>query len=91
VRDVDFVARFGGEEFLLLLSGAEEEGAGLVLERLRLALKDCEWTACSALELTVSIGVSRYQPGEDWQQTLLRVDEALYRAKHNGRNQVVLL
>ena len=91
VRDVDFVARFGGEEFLLLLSGTDEEGAQQVLERLRQALLRCEWSGCPALRLTVSIGVSRYQPGEDWQNTLLRVDEALYRAKHNGRDQVVLL
>lgn len=91
VRDVDFVARFGGEEFLLLLSGADEEGARQVLERLRQSLKGCEWSGCPGLQLTVSIGVSRYQTGEDWHQTLLRVDEALYRAKHNGRNQVVLL
>lgn len=91
VRDVDFVARFGGEEFLLVLSGTEEEGARQVLERLRQSLKRCQWSGCPGLALTVSIGVSRYQPGEEWHQTLLRVDEALYRAKNNGRDQVVLL
>lgn len=91
VRDVDFVARFGGEEFLLLLSGTDEEGARQVLERLRQALGRSEWSGCPGLRLTVSIGVSRYQPEEDWHNTLLRVDEALYRAKHNGRDQVVLL
>jgi diguanylate cyclase (GGDEF)-like protein len=91
VRDVDFVARFGGEEFLLLLSGTDEEGAQHVLERLRQSLRRCQWPGCPGLALTVSIGVSQYRPGEEWHQTLLRVDEALYRAKHNGRDQVVLL
>lgn len=91
VRDVDFVARFGGEEFLLVLSGTEEEGARQVLERLRQSLRQCQWSGCPGLALTVSIGVSCYQAGEEWYQTLLRVDEALYRAKNNGRDQVVLL
>ncbi len=90
VRDVDFVARFGGEEFLLVLSRSDEMGALHMLERVRQSLAQLEWEAAQ-LQLTISAGVSRYQPEEDWEQTLLRADEALYRAKHGGRDRVVLL
>lgn len=91
VRDIDFIARYGGEEFLLLLSRTDEMGAVHMLDRLRQALSETVWEGCEDLRLTVSGGLSRYQPKEDWEHTLLRVDEALYRAKNNGRDQVVLL
>lgn len=90
-RDIDFIARYGGEEFLLVLSRTEEMGALHMLERLRQALAETVWDAAPGLRLTVSAGLSRYQSSEDWEHTLLRVDEALYRAKNNGRDQVVTL
>jgi diguanylate cyclase (GGDEF)-like protein len=91
VRDVDFVARLGGEEFLLVLSRTDEAGAVAMLERLRRRLTEVQWEQCPALRLTLSIGISAYRPGETWEDCLQRVDSALYQAKHDGRDQLVLL
>ncbi len=91
VRDVDFVARLGGEEFLLVLSCTDVAGAQQVLERLRKTLRGTTWQNCPELRLTLSIGVSRYCSAEPWEDTLQRADSALYQAKNNGRDQVVVL
>ncbi|UVE18819.1 GGDEF domain-containing protein [Pseudomonas sp. LS44] len=91
VRDVDFVARLGGEEFLLLLSHTDVTGAELVLERLRQGVRNTEWQDCLGLRLSLSVGVSAYRPVEDWEDTMLRADGALYQAKNGGRDQVVVL
>ncbi|WP_158592082.1 GGDEF domain-containing protein [Pseudomonas cavernicola] len=91
VRDVDFVARLGGEEFLLVLSRTDVAGAQQVLERLRQTLRGTSWQNCPELRLTLSVGVSRYCSVEPWEDTMQRADSALYQAKGNGRDQVVLL
>jgi len=91
VRDVDFATRIGGEEFLLVLSRTDEAGTVQMLERLRHKLARTSWDQCPELRLTLSIGISAYRPPEAWEDCLQRVDSALYQAKHNGRDQVVLL
>ena len=91
VRDVDFAARMGGEEFLLVLSRTDTAGARQMLQRLRLAMAQQEWAQCPGLRLTLSLGMSAYRPEEDWQDCLQRADDALYRAKHAGRDQLVEL
>jgi len=88
----ELTARMGGEEFAVLLPGRDLETAGTIAERLRsaiaeLRLHDAEQSA----SLTVSIGVSVLREGEDtWTEMLCRADDALYRAKRGGRNQVEL-
>jgi len=91
VRDVDFVTRIGGEEFLLVLSRTDEAGAVQMLERLRHQLNRTQWEQCQELRLTLSIGISAYRSPEPWEHSLQRVDDALYQAKRNGRDQLVLL
>jgi len=91
VRDVDFVARMGGEEFLLVLSNTNEAGAAYAMERLRQALKTTQWEGFPQLRLTLSVGISRYVSPEPWQTTLQRSDSALYQAKDSGRDRVVVL
>ncbi|GAC1030297.1 GGDEF domain-containing protein [Pseudomonas sp. No.21] len=91
VRDVDFVARLGGEEFLLVLSRTNEAGAEVMLERLQAKVRAAHWDQCPGLKLTLSLGVSAYRPGESWEDSLLRVDMALYEAKHSGRDQLAVL
>jgi diguanylate cyclase (GGDEF)-like protein len=91
VRDVDFVARMGGEEFLLILSNTNEVGAANAMERLRQTLRVTQWESFPELKLTLSVGISRYVTPEPWQTTMQRGDRALYQAKGNGRDQVVVL
>ncbi|HHJ38799.1 MAG: hypothetical protein AXA67_00530 [Methylothermaceae bacteria B42] len=91
VRASDLVFRHGGEEFLVLLNNTGIEGAKLLAERIRkaIAAKDCS-DIDPELSITTSIGVaSLNHPEETPQQLLKRADEALYRAKRNGRNLVV--
>jgi diguanylate cyclase (GGDEF)-like protein len=86
----DLTARMGGEEFAVLLPGRDMETAAVVAERLReriaeLRLHDAEHSA----RVTVSIGVSAMRGGERaWTDMLCRADDALYRAKREGRNRV---
>lgn len=91
LRQVDVVARFGGEEFVLLLPHTGLETAISVLERLREVLghKQVETTTGAPLGFTVSIGLTLMQAGEsDVDAMLARADAALYEAKRLGRNQV---
>jgi diguanylate cyclase (GGDEF)-like protein len=92
VRAVDRVGRFGGEEFLVLLPGLRLAQAGAVAETLRQRLAanrlSCDGAA-EPLALSASFGVAQWQgPKEEPTRLLLRADQALYRAKRGGRNQV---
>ena len=91
VRNVDYVARFGGEEFLLVLPGAGEEIARRVCERLASRTRKL-WVPGTDDEfrLTVSVGVASYQPTDSVDDILNRADRALYSAKTQGRDRVVL-
>ncbi len=91
VRSADYVARLGGEEFLLVLVGAGTDTAHAVAERL------CERSRLLALiadepdyRLTVSVGVASYRPGERLQDVIQRADRALYAAKSAGRDRIVI-
>jgi diguanylate cyclase len=91
LRAEDLVARYGGEEFVALLPETDEQGAVAVGHRLREgALQIRTPSASSALQLTVSIGVSPVFAGETAiEAALARADEALYQAKAAGRDRVV--
>ncbi len=91
-RNIDFVARYGGEEFAVGMVGANSAGARATAERIRKAV---ERTAIPAGEIvlkkTVSIGVASYFRGCGKKETLIdRADQALYQAKHSGRNRVCI-
>lgn len=88
-RNVDdsTFGRYGGEEFLLVLPYSPLIGAQRCLERLRVELNRPYDTAAGALTVTFSAGVAEHRPGELAAATLERADQALYRAKHAGRNQ----
>ncbi len=92
VRSSDMIFRYGGEEFVILLSNTHPKGAELLAERLRLAIRsiDCRDIA-QGLRITASIGVATLNPVEETAEQLLkRADEALYQAKRQGRDQVVM-
>lgn len=98
IRKEDLVARFGGEEFLVIARETALDGAQLLGERIRHAVERsrCVWQD-RELAVTVSVGVavselpSRYVPGETERHLVEVADRALYRAKQDGRNRVVAL
>lgn len=91
LRNVDMVFRFGGEEFLILLSNTGREAAALVGERLRFAAQAKDFLADGkSIELTVSLGCSTLLPGESAESLLRRADSALYVAKREGRNRLAM-
>ncbi|MBH0138850.1 diguanylate cyclase [Pseudomonas syringae pv. tomato] len=89
LRPADFLARFGGEEFVMLLP-ATLLGAGLtLLDELRTAVELCPFHfKGERVTITVSIGVTALRTGERSDTAIKRADQALYRAKENGRNRV---
>lgn len=89
LRETDETARLGGDEFACLLLNADEELARRATERLRSAVADLEFRSEDGrpVGITVSIGVALYpEHAEDVQELMRRADDALYRAKHRGRN-----
>ncbi len=89
LRGDDFIARFGGEEFALLMPGSDLGGGSRLLERLRAAVEQCPFHfKGERVSVTMSAGVAVFKPGENASQVLKRADQALYRAKEAGRNQI---
>ncbi|MBB5048210.1 diguanylate cyclase (GGDEF)-like protein [Rhodopseudomonas rhenobacensis] len=88
VRQTDFLARWGGEEFVILLVGADEKVAVEFAEKLRNTIAHTAFDEIGCL--TCSFGVAECVPGDTPESLLARVDNALYRAKMNGRNRVEL-
>lgn len=87
-RKMDLSARFGGEEFLAVLTGSDSEGAMVFAERIRAALAE---RGLAVGELTVSAGVASYHPSmRSPDELLAAADHALYRAKSDGRDCVRL-
>lgn len=91
LREGDIFARFGGEEFTLLLAETDIAGARLLLERLRLEVSGLVLHhGARTFQLQVSAGLAQWQPGESLERLFKRADEALYAAKSGGRNRVEL-
>ncbi|AOE68178.1 hypothetical protein A7317_14590 [Pseudomonas fluorescens] len=91
LRNVDMVFRFGGEEFLILLSNTGRDAAAMVGERLRQATQAQDyWEDDLRIELTVSLGCSTLLAGESADSLLRRADNALYVAKREGRNRLAM-
>jgi diguanylate cyclase (GGDEF)-like protein len=92
-RTQDVAARWGGEEFLLVLMGADAARAGEIAERLRSGVERFDWTALDrALSVTLSIGLasSAEATGVDAVSLLALADSRVYAAKAGGRNRVVV-
>ena len=93
VRNTDSVGRYGGDEFIIVLPETDLSSALIVAERLRKAIETAEMrdSGGDTFGITVSQGVSSYKPGEDELALVSRSDDALCRAKQNGRNRVEAL
>ncbi len=89
LRPYDYAARMGGEEFCIVLPGADLAAAESVAERLRLAVESRVVEPLPKGRITCSFGVAQARPTERLQELLLRADAALYTAKDQGRNVVV--
>ncbi len=84
------LARFGGEEFVVLLPDMSKEESLKVAEALRSAVSDYEFhTEHKTFHITISVGVAEYTKGMELTSLLHEADKALYQAKHRGRNCVV--
>ena len=88
LRDTDFLARFGGEEFIALLPETELQGALQVAEKLRTEVASCGFHYQNqAVPITISIGVTEFREDDGFEAVFERADAALYRAKNEGRNR----
>lgn len=91
LRKYDFVARWGGEEFLVMLPETPLEGATIVAERFRKTVEDLEIHYGElTIPVTITVGVALYDPRLGVDRSIQLADQALYKGKENGRNQVVV-
>jgi two-component system cell cycle response regulator len=84
LRDTDLVARWGGEEFLVVLPETNLESARACANRIRLAIAD----ASLPVPVTISAGAHQANPGQSFNEILDLADQQLYLAKNSGRNRV---
>ncbi|MBT2337602.1 MULTISPECIES: GGDEF domain-containing protein [Pseudomonas] len=91
LRGGDFIARFGGEEFVLLVPDTPLAAGTKLAEALRAAIEACPFHfKGEPVTITVSMGMTAFKPGEHSDTVLKRADQALYRAKSAGRNRIEL-
>ena len=89
LRKTDFIARFGGEEFVVLLGATPIAGGVTLLEQLRAAVAACPFHfKGERVVITLSAGLAAFAPGEDADTVFERADQALYRAKRAGRDRL---
>jgi diguanylate cyclase (GGDEF)-like protein len=91
VREIDVAARWGGEEFALILPGTDAEGGARLAERARDALERCALRVDGReVQLTASFGVASLPPADDVEELIVAADAALYEAKRTGKNRVMV-
>jgi len=91
LRSTDFIARFGGEEFVLLMPSTVPAAGMKLLEHLRASIEACPFHfKGERVTITISMGLTAFRAGEHSDLVLKRADQALYRAKNAGRNRVEL-
>jgi diguanylate cyclase len=91
LRGTDFIARFGGEEFVLLMPATAPMAGAKLLETLRASIEACPFHfKGERVTITISMGLTAFRPGEHSDLVLKRADQALYRAKNTGRNRIEL-
>ncbi|AEJ20731.1 sensor domain-containing diguanylate cyclase [Gracilinema caldarium] len=89
-RANDISCRYGGEEILILLHGADQKAATIVAERIREHVQQLSFTEYPKVSVTVSVGIYTTTYQEDIRDAIACADEALYRAKESGRNRCIL-
>jgi diguanylate cyclase len=87
-RDTDFLSRYGGEEFVVVLPESDAKAAFLVGEKIREQVAKSPFHfKGQRVQITISCGVASFKPGYRVEQVFDAADKALYKAKQNGRNQ----
>lgn len=91
MRETDIFGRYGGEEFLLILTATSPAAARIALERIAAHLATCDWARIApGLSVTQSTGIAGFHGGESITQLVGRADAALYDAKRAGRNRIIV-
>jgi diguanylate cyclase (GGDEF)-like protein len=90
IRATDCFGRYGGEEFLLVLTATDLSGAAELVERIRQSVAEMHLTELGGQAVTISIGIAQNRDHEAIEHTLSRADKALYAAKASGRNRLAL-
>ncbi|THB67745.1 MAG: GGDEF domain-containing protein [Gammaproteobacteria bacterium] len=91
LRETDFIARFGGEEFVIIMPETTGEDASKVADKLRVTVNDCPFHSNNEkVPVTISFGVAEFKKEDSCEAVFDKADKALYKSKENGRNQVSL-
>jgi len=89
LRETDFIARFGGEEFVIIMPETSLNEATKAINKLRKSIQENKiHEAAADFQLTISFGVASFEQDDTFESVILRADKAMYRAKSKGRNQV---
>ncbi|MDK2061759.1 sensor domain-containing diguanylate cyclase [Aliarcobacter butzleri] len=92
IRETDLLARWGGEEFIIALIDSSLENSKIVCENLRKAIEeDIELMEICSFNVTASFGLTMVKQLETKESVLIRVDEAMYKSKNNGKNKITVL
>jgi len=90
LRKTDFIGRFGGEEFVLLMPGTTIEQGAQVLDELRCGIEQCPFHfKAERVTITISLGFTQFSAGDTLDRVFDRADQAMYQAKEAGRNRIV--
>ncbi len=90
IREIDSISRYGGEEFIIIMSGTDTKGAEEGAYRIKNNIENLKFPGFSdSFRITISTGIATYQPVESIDDLIARSDSAMYKAKTMGRNQVV--
>lgn len=89
LRDTDIIARYGGEEFIVIMPGTDISGGVECAQRIQKRVCSARFAGFpESFHVTISTGITSYQPVESIDEMIYRADNALYRAKANGRNRL---
>ncbi len=90
-RETDFISRFGGEEFTMLLPDTDAQSAFVIAEKLRNTIEKTGFNSSgNKIQITISCGISQFTNEDSGDTVFKRADQALYKAKKNGRNQCII-
>jgi diguanylate cyclase (GGDEF)-like protein len=90
LRDGDILCRYGGDEFVLIVRTYSDESVRGMLERIRKKVEDYSFDFdCISISFTISMGYYICHEKEDYKSILFKADKALYKAKNQGKNQVI--